>query len=560
MIKNKKIGRNENCPCNSGKKFKHCHGGINAGPAPLPFNPELLDKEIKRKIEETKARQKLQEEQQGLGRAIVSTMTDQGYRIVAVGNKIFWSQKWQTFHDFLMEYIRSAIDSNGWGNEEIKKPYDDRHPILQWYHQICVYQKETIKVPGQVYSAVMTGVVEAYIHLAYNLYLLAHNKENNKFNEKVLNRLAKKLRNKETFPGAYYETYVYAMLIKAGFDIEFEDENAPGSHCECTAICRKTGNKYSVEAKAIKREGALGAKGNATSKPLEGSVKDQLYKALKKTAAHPRIVFIDVNLPHTEDGKFPKWIDEAVAAAKAAEGTITIDKQPAPPAYVFFTNHPHHYHQDKVNYGRAAVGIGYKIPDFGHGQAYPGLRAKYQAKKKHSAVHRLLNSMKVHYDIPSTFEPGYAEFAFNDPSIPRLIIGNNYFVPDADGREVIGELEDAIVLENEKSVMGIYHIKEKNIRITAKCPMTDIELAAYKKHPDTFFGVIRQVGSRIDDPFELFEWMLETYIKTSKEKLLEFMNEHSDYESLKLLSQEELAEIYCEGCAYAILADKNKPT
>tara|TARA_A100001015_G_scaffold312825_1_gene418757 strand:+ start:80 stop:199 length:120 start_codon:yes stop_codon:yes gene_type:complete len=23
-----KVGRNDKCPCNSGKKFKHCHGSI----------------------------------------------------------------------------------------------------------------------------------------------------------------------------------------------------------------------------------------------------------------------------------------------------------------------------------------------------------------------------------------------------------------------------------------------------------------------------------------------------------------------------------------------------
>ena len=26
--KDKKVGRNEKCPCGSGKKFKHCHGNI----------------------------------------------------------------------------------------------------------------------------------------------------------------------------------------------------------------------------------------------------------------------------------------------------------------------------------------------------------------------------------------------------------------------------------------------------------------------------------------------------------------------------------------------------
>jgi preprotein translocase subunit SecA len=24
----KKVGRNEKCPCGSGKKFKHCHGKV----------------------------------------------------------------------------------------------------------------------------------------------------------------------------------------------------------------------------------------------------------------------------------------------------------------------------------------------------------------------------------------------------------------------------------------------------------------------------------------------------------------------------------------------------
>ena len=26
VVKGKKIGRNEPCPCGSGKKYKHCHG------------------------------------------------------------------------------------------------------------------------------------------------------------------------------------------------------------------------------------------------------------------------------------------------------------------------------------------------------------------------------------------------------------------------------------------------------------------------------------------------------------------------------------------------------
>ena len=27
-FENKKVGRNDKCPCGSGKKFKHCHGNV----------------------------------------------------------------------------------------------------------------------------------------------------------------------------------------------------------------------------------------------------------------------------------------------------------------------------------------------------------------------------------------------------------------------------------------------------------------------------------------------------------------------------------------------------
>ena len=27
-LSSKKVGRNEPCPCNSGKKYKHCHGSL----------------------------------------------------------------------------------------------------------------------------------------------------------------------------------------------------------------------------------------------------------------------------------------------------------------------------------------------------------------------------------------------------------------------------------------------------------------------------------------------------------------------------------------------------
>jgi len=446
-------------------------------------------------------------------------------------------------------YIKKSIGGD-WGNSEIKKPREERHPILQWYDQVCLSQQETIKIPGVVASGPMTGAIEAYIQLAYNLYLLSHNEE-------LQSRLIKRLKNLEAFPGAYYETYVYAALIKAGFDIEFEDESdGRSTHCECVAICRMTGNRYSVEAKSIRRNGALGAKENTTKKSLQGSIRDQMYDSLCKESHYPRIIFIDVNLPNPEKEKTPRWINEAVQSIKVAEEKITINQNPAPSAYVFFTNHPHHYQLAETDYGRSCVGVGFKIPDFGHGKVYKNLREMYYAKVKHSDIHHLMNSIKVHYDIPSTFDAEIPEFYFGDSSTPRLKIGHSYIVPDGQGGEVVGELTTATVSEQEKQVIGAFHIRENNRSIIAKCPISDEELLAYKKYPDTFFGVIRSQGRKIDDPFEMFEWMLESYKKTSKQKLLEFMKDHQDADALCVFSQEELAVLYCERCMYGLLAQQ----
>jgi uncharacterized protein YchJ len=62
-----KIGRNQPCPCNSERKYKHCHGYLTAGsdrPAP--------DAETRRVFERHQADERIREEQQGLGKPIIS--------------------------------------------------------------------------------------------------------------------------------------------------------------------------------------------------------------------------------------------------------------------------------------------------------------------------------------------------------------------------------------------------------------------------------------------------------------------------------------------------------
>src|SRR5262245_54448454 len=93
--RHKKVGRNEPCPCGSGKKFKKCHGKTATEPAREP-DPDA----IRRKLAEMEALQRQREQQQGLGRPIISNLFH-GYRVVAVGGQLYYSKKWKTFHDFL---------------------------------------------------------------------------------------------------------------------------------------------------------------------------------------------------------------------------------------------------------------------------------------------------------------------------------------------------------------------------------------------------------------------------------------------------------------------------
>lgn len=559
-----KIGRNSQCPCSSGKKYKKCCGSIHTIP-PKPVVLNALDKlkslsqhellhrlgrkdiqsALRQVHEELKAKTLLREQQQGLGRPIISTQVGE-YRVVAVGNTVYHSKEWKTFHDFLFEYIKVAMGVD-WGNEEINKQYEERHPILQWYHWICSYKLETVKESGKISNPLMIGVVEIYLQLAYYLYLLAHNTIKNEFSKKLQDRLISRLKNLETFPGAYYECYVCANLIRAGFEVEFEDELDPSSkHCDFNITNKATGQKYTVEAKAIRRTGALGATQNTAQNNLRASIRSQLYSALNKPSANSRIIFIDVNLPEKAIDKAPLWVEEAVQIVEEAV-TLTVNRSPTEAAYVILTNHPHHYHLMDSHTGSAVVAVGYKIPDFGHGKEFKSFRDIYHAKQKHIEIHNLINSLKIHYDAPSTFDGSLPSETFHGK--PNLYkIGSSHFFEEIGNSGSIATITTATISKAEKLI----YLGTDNGHVIRR-PISDEELEDYMKFPDVFFGVEYTQGKSIDDPYEMFEWLLRSYSKTPKKKLLEFMKEWPDFEKYKSITQEELALIYCEGCVLSLL-------
>jgi len=151
-----KMRRNDPCHCGSGLKYKKCPGKLSelvASKTVAPILYSRLPEEIKKKILKEETRKEIQ----GNIKSQIS-LDFQGYKFVAVGNNLYYSKNWKTFHDFLFDYIRYCLTPE-WFNSELKKPLEERHPIIQWYNSVCTFQNKHIKKAGEVTSAICTGIV-----------------------------------------------------------------------------------------------------------------------------------------------------------------------------------------------------------------------------------------------------------------------------------------------------------------------------------------------------------------------------------------------------------------
>lgn len=291
--------------------------------------PDEVIKEWNRAREAEKIRQRL-----GLPRPIVSSKF-QGQRVVAVGPFSYFGD-WKTFPDFLMYYIRSIL-GNDWGAKELKKPFEEMHPIMQWFVEMCRFQKKQTPNKDGMYGAVPNGATVAYLFLSYDLYLLAHNAE-------IQSELVRRLRIKEQFQGARYELFAAATCIRAGFDLQFEDETDRSKrHVEFIGTHRPTGQKISVEAKSRHREGVLGVPGKIKAEDeIKVRIGGLLNDALGKDHSYPLVIFIDVNIPPSKARKiFEKPISSELKKIinRLTQEYGYVDKF----NLLVFTNHPHHY-------------------------------------------------------------------------------------------------------------------------------------------------------------------------------------------------------------------------
>jgi hypothetical protein len=135
----------------------------------------------------------------------------------------------------------------------------------------------------------------------------------------------------------------------------------------------------------------------------------------------------------------------------------------------------------------------------------------------------------------------------------RLEIGQTYFFPDAD--RIIGTVTCATVDENQKRVFyGVTAQDGKSHIISGE--ISDDDLDDYRAHKNAYFGVIQPASVHAQTPFELFEWMVDRYKETPKEKLIELAKDAPDIDKLSDLPQDELVLELCERWVAAIASQK----
>lgn len=530
-----KIGRNQICPlCNSGKKFKKCCGN--------PLKDEnKLSPELNKTLERNSAKELIREQQQGLGKPIIAAKF-KDHQIIGVGGNIYHSPKWMTFPDFLSDYLKIIMGAE-WGNSEIKKIYNDRHPILQWYEKYCKLQQKHNNGSTKIKSLPATGAVFCYLGIAYSLYLLDHNVELQK-------RYIERLKDINNFQGTYYELIVANCLIRSGFNLELEDEdNNQTKHCEFSAVSKKTGKKYWVEAKMRSVIGILGKTklNGTTSKDPTCRMSEHLHDAFQKPASNERLIFIDVNTSFDTDNVVSDWIERAGKKLDMKER----DLLPNQAAYVFITNMGFHWNLDSENRGHAVLVHGLGIPDFARVGKFR-LSEIYKNKQRHIDAHDIMAAFKDYPNIPQTIDGSLPSESFNQ-NPQHIKIGEKYFFEDIGEKGLIATITSATVIETEKL---IYLVTDNGYIL--KRPISEDELTDYKKHPEAFFGVIQDPGKRINDPYELYERMVSIHMSFTKDDILNQIENMCDSNELKQLSHEDLVLEYCERLVGQIIkADKS---
>jgi hypothetical protein len=380
---------NDLCQCGSRRKYKKCCGSLGSSKMPMlrPATPAEVER-ARQIISQAKQKEVIRRERFGNVKPVITAQAS-GRRVIAVNEGIFFAPENSTFPEILFFFLQYQLGTD-WLKQQESAPPKSRHPLAEWingfFRHLESMAKEKPKDENGALWLKPNGLMKANLQLGYDLYTLQHH-------GLLEDRMMARIRQREQFQGARYEAFVIAAMIRAGIQIEFEDEtDNTQKHPEFIATDIASQVRFTVEAKSRHRSGVLGRPGTQDlQQPL--TLLPLIEKALTKKKDIPIIIFVDMNAPsHPGALETKPWYPEFSrmlhSLPKNSNGKFDF-------ASIIFTNVPYHYANDS---SPAPAG---EVITFGNGASSAPLPKDLIAR-----IHHWVSNFG---EIPSTFEESTSE-------------------------------------------------------------------------------------------------------------------------------------------------------
>lgn len=316
-----------------------------------------------------------------------ATVLWQGKRVVSAGGHLYKIAVGESWYGFLYNLLIEQIGPE-WFDAEMKKPEGNGHFLARWYRDICRRERDENGHFTRHDAANEVGTTLAFRSIAYDIFCMM---QAINLSPKLMDRL----RHPDQFEGARYELWVAATLVRAGFLIEFADEDDRSSkHGEGIATHQKTGKRFWIEAKRKHRPAFDYIQALIDKLVLKVDAK-LVAAAMQKPAEEDRLIFIDVNRPpwSRNDIKAP-WIGAFRTSLNKLQLQKNFRDNPAQRAFVMVTNHPYHFISNvRPDSRQHFFGTAFNMPQFNPLMLETGF----------PVIYGLMRSITDHFAIPEDF-------------------------------------------------------------------------------------------------------------------------------------------------------------
>jgi hypothetical protein len=379
----------------------------------------------------------------------------------------------------------------------------------------------------------LVGFVSGTLHLAYALYLIAHN-------DKIPKRLLDRLRDPKTFMPAYYEALVGAALAVAGFEITSAETKATSeSTPEFRARSKTSGKVYEVEAKRKDRWTAPTGDVNSQDfkDELERYVRNQIYHASRKLLQNP-VFWLELSIPTLSTEADWRAVAAHITSMICNAETMKIDGKPLSPAFVVITNHTFLANEDIAGEPGFALLETLHIPDYPFGRTME-IEDALEGYDKHRDVVWMMKALRLARTIPTTFDGTPPELLSPDGQPRKTVqIGDTLVVRDKDGNRVTMRVEDISSMGDK--AMAMLRDVVTNSTWLQEVPLTEGAAQAAARFTDAIFGKDNASrGIHDSDLFDLYDRFLRRYADAKPEQLAKLAREDAGFRQFEGLSPAE---------------------